>query len=101
MMLRSMYTSLYIWSACDDHDAPRPATSETVSQISLPGDALTLSTLPRIDYEDAFVVASDVTRTAEQWVRAVALDAPRSVRARLYLGWTSLGLKLGPPAPRS
>jgi hypothetical protein len=68
-----------------------------VSQISLPEDARRLSTLARIDYEDAFVVTADVPCTPEQWVRAVLRNAPARVRRRLWLGWTALGLRLGPP----
>jgi hypothetical protein len=69
----------------------------TVAQISLPADARALSTLPRIDYEDAFLVSGAVDRTPQQWVRAVIDDAPARVRARLFLGWLSLGLRLGVP----
>jgi hypothetical protein len=56
-----------------------------------------LSTLSRIDYEDAFAVTADVEHTAEQWVRMVLQDAPANVRRQLWLGWTALGLQLGPP----
>jgi hypothetical protein len=69
----------------------------TVTQVSLPADARALSTLPRIDYEDAFMVNAAVERTPEQWVRAVIDDAPPRVRARLFMGWLALGLKLGLP----
>jgi hypothetical protein len=75
---------------------PRPAT-RAVSQISMPEDARRLSTLARIDYEDAFAVTADVPHTSEQWVRAVLRDAPARVRRQLWLGWTALGLRLGPP----
>jgi hypothetical protein len=68
-----------------------------VTQISLPEDARALSNLPRIDYEDAFAVAADPDHTPQQWVRAVVQDAPPRIRRRLWLGWTALGLKLGPP----
>ncbi len=68
-----------------------------MTQISLPHDARVLSTLPRIDYHDAFAVTADVRQTSEQWIDAVLQDAPASVRRRLWLGWTALGLKLGPP----
>ena len=74
-----------------DEEAP------TVSQISLPSDARALSTLPRIDYEDAFLVSGAIDRTPQQWVRAVIDDAPARVRARLFMGWLSLGLRLGLP----
>ena len=73
------------------------ATTHTVSQISLPEDVRRLSTLSRIDYEDAFAVTADVERAPVEWVRAVVQDAPPRVRRRLWLGWTALGLKLGPP----
>ena len=73
------------------------ATARAVNQISLPDDARTLTTLSRIDYEDAFAFAADVERTAEEWLRAVIDDAPLRVRRRLWLGWIALGLRLGPP----
>jgi Protein of unknown function (DUF2867) len=71
--------------------------SRPVSQISLPADARSLSTLARIDYEDAFIVDAGVERTAEEWVRAVLRDPPLGVRARLVSGWLALGLRLGGP----
>jgi len=72
-------------------------TAPTVSQISPPDDARVLSTLSRIDYADAFAVTTDVQRTPREWARAVVQDAPPHVRRRLWLGWTALGLRLGPP----
>ena len=71
--------------------------SPTVTQVSLPADARALSALPRIDYEDAFVVRGGAERTPRQWASAVIDDAPARVRARLYMGWLGLGLRLGPP----
>src|ERR1700749_527404 len=75
---------------------PTIATDGTVrvSQVSLPPDARSLSTLARVDYGDAFILDAGARRTAEQWVDAVLTDAPLSVRARLLSGWTSLGLNL-------
>ena len=75
----------------------RRPTSVTVRQIALPPDARALSTLSRIDYEDAFAVTAEAQPTAEEWMRAVLYDAPPSVRRGLWLGWTALGVKLGPP----
>lgn len=72
-------------------------TTRTVSQVATPPGARALSTLPRIDYEDAFAVDTDTQRTPEEWVRLVLQGAPPRVRRRLWLGWTALGLKLGPP----
>ena len=37
----------------------------------MPEDARALSTLSRVDYEDAFAVTAEGEHTAEQWVRAV------------------------------
>ena len=77
----------------------RPGRPGQVRQVSLPPDARELSTLARVDYEDAFVVDAGGRRpTAEQWVRAVFDDAPLAVRARLVSGWMGLGLKLGGPS---
>ena len=71
--------------------------SPTVTQISLPDDARALSTLARIDYDDAFMVRGVVDLAPWQWAQAVIDDAPARVRARLYTGWLGLGLRLGPP----
>jgi hypothetical protein len=74
---------------------PRPE----VRQIAVPDSIRSRSTLARIDYADTFVIAGvpPTNRTAEQWCRIVLDGAPRRVRARLVLGWSSLGLRLGPP----
>ena len=74
----------------------RPA-APSVAEISLPADARSLSTLPRIDYVDAFIVTGAGERSPEHWVSAVLREAPPRVRRRLVLGWVALGLKLGPP----
>jgi hypothetical protein len=71
--------------------------TDAVSQVSLPDEARALSSLPRIDYADAFLVDAVVERTPEQWVRAMLEDPPVAVRARLFAGWLALGLMLGPP----
>jgi Protein of unknown function (DUF2867) len=72
-------------------------TTRTVDQIPLPDDARALSTLPRIDYADAFAVTADAQRSATEWVRAVVQDAPLRIRRDLWLGWIALGLKIGLP----
>ncbi|HUA47012.1 MAG TPA: DUF2867 domain-containing protein [Solirubrobacteraceae bacterium] len=76
---------------------PSRVLAPTVSEIPLPPDARALSTLSRIDYADAFTVVGAATRTPQQWLSATVQEAPRRVRRRLVLGWTALGLKLGPP----
>lgn len=68
-----------------------------VSQIAMPDDVRALSTLARIDYTDTFMVDRSLGADAEQAARAVIDDAPADVRARLYAGWTALGLTLGTP----
>jgi hypothetical protein len=68
-----------------------------VAEIPLPADARRLSTLSRIDYADSFTVIDAGQRSPEKWVSAVLRDAPPRVRRRVVLGWTALGLKLGPP----
>jgi hypothetical protein len=78
-----------------------PATVQEpgrVRQVELPAQARALSTLPRIDYHDAFAVeaARGQGRTAEQWARAVLEDAPLATRRALTRGWFALGLRLGP-----
>jgi hypothetical protein len=71
-------------------------SSGRVRQVTLRSAARTLSTLPRIDYDDAFLVEIDPTheRTGEQWARAVLEDAPMAMRRQLRWGWFALGLKL-------
>lgn len=73
-------------------------TPGTVHQIALPPDARALSTLSRIDYEDAFLVEiGESQRTGEQWARAILEGAPSVLRSRLRWSWAALGLKLSEP----
>jgi hypothetical protein len=76
-------------------------TPGPISQIPLPAEVRAISTLARIDYDDAFLVqtGSAQDRTAEQWAHAMLDDAPASTRAMLSRGWASLGLRLGPGQP--
>lgn len=79
------------------HEGPGEPRSR-VREVSLPADMRALAALERIDYTDAFVVEGVPARTAEQWARAVLEDTPPpGKRARLVLGWTALGLRLGSP----
>ncbi len=77
--------------------ADRVVLPGRVRQVLLPADARALSTLARVDYEDAFIVEAGGERTAEQWTREVFDHAPLAVRARLVSGWVGLGLKLDAP----
>jgi hypothetical protein len=69
-----------------------------VRQLTVPSAARTLSTLSRIDYEDAFRIEGIAgrVRTGEQWARFVVEDAPATVRAKLVCGWSALGLNVRP-----
>jgi hypothetical protein len=78
----------------------RAGAAGQARQVGLPPAARALSTLSRIDYEDAFFVRSGPDRTGEQWARAVLEGAPQRVRARLLRGWCLLGLRLGSPRSR-
>lgn len=85
---------------------PRPsATAErSVRRVALPPAARRLSTLPRIDYADAFHLShgSPGARTGEQWARATLEGAPAAVREQLRRGWSLIGLRLDDaPAHRS
>jgi hypothetical protein len=67
-------------------------------QVDVPQEARALSTLPRVDYEDAFVAGTEGAPdlTAEQWARAMLEDAPLATRRALRWTWLALGLRLGP-----
>jgi hypothetical protein len=58
-----------------------------------------LSTLGRVDYEDAFAVEVETPgiRSAEQWFRMILEDASIGMRLRLLWGWSMIGLKVGFP----
>lgn len=76
----------------------RPSsTPARVHQVPVPAAARALGTLPRVDYEDAFLVEIGPThgRTGEQWAPAILEGAPMGMRRRLRWGWFALGLQLG------
>ncbi len=68
-----------------------------VRQVAVPPAARAISTLPHVDYEDAFLVeiGSAQDRTAEQWARAILEEAPLIMRSALRWAWSALGLQLG------
>jgi hypothetical protein len=81
------------------YPSDRPAEAPgRVRQTVLPAGTRELSTLARIDYEDAFLVDIGLAqdRTAEQWARETLEAAPVSTRRALTRGWSGLGLRLGP-----
>jgi hypothetical protein len=67
-----------------------------VRQVAVPPATRARSTLPRIDYEDAFLLETGEAagRTGEGWARAILEEAPGSVQRMLRRGWFALGLKL-------
>jgi hypothetical protein len=68
-----------------------------VRQVAPPLAARALSTLPRIDYADAFLVETGAVgdRTGEQWARQTLEGATAGTRRSLSRGWSALGLRLG------
>jgi hypothetical protein len=70
----------------------------TVRQIPLPVDSRKRTTLPRLDYTDCFLIASDRVEelTAEQWARQMLEAAPAWWQHALPRGWHTLGLEHGP-----
>jgi hypothetical protein len=64
-------------------------------QVTVPDDVRELSTLPRIDYADTFLVETSAHPewTAVRWAKAVLEEAPASTRAQLLSGWLALGLR--------
>jgi len=75
---------------------PDADTRAAVRQIAVPAEARALSTLPGIDYEDAFAVdvGPPQRRTAEQWARTMLELAPADERRSLLTGWSAIGLKV-------
>jgi hypothetical protein len=63
----------------------------------MPPSARVLSTFPRADYEDAFLLDIDHVekRTGEQWARATLENAPLAWRRFLPWAWLALGLRHG------
>ncbi|WP_157006935.1 hypothetical protein [Agromyces laixinhei] len=86
-----------------------PDTSRTphmAHEIQVPPEVRALSTLSRIDYQNAVLVETDtrpdsaLQRTAEQWARAALEDAPAEIRRTLTQQWTArFGLQLEPAHP--
>jgi Protein of unknown function (DUF2867) len=86
-----------VTAGTDSHpNDPHVEAVGRVRQVTLPPAARALSTLSRVDYEDAFLVETGPApdRTGEQWARAILEDAPMSTRNALSRGWSALGLRL-------
>jgi hypothetical protein len=74
--------------------------ADTVSEVAVPADALALSTLPRVDYSDAFRVelSGGPSLSGEEWARETLEGASPKARRELSRGWPLLGLKMAPVA---
>ncbi len=68
---------------------------QSVRQVDVPSGIRDLSTLPTIDYADAFLVDTSAHGdwTPERWAIAVLEEAPPETRSQLLAGWSALGLK--------
>jgi hypothetical protein len=77
--------------------ARSPLARGGVRQVAPPPSVRALSTLARVDYDDAafLEIGPHDSRTAERWARAILEDAPPVTRRALRRGWFALGLKLG------
>jgi hypothetical protein len=76
------------------HRTPAGHAGRVVRPIALPGRARSLTALPRLDYTDSFLVATERPRdlTAHEWARVILEEAPPFWRRRLPGGWHALGL---------
>jgi hypothetical protein len=63
-------------------------------RVAVTAAARALCTMSHIDYEDAFLVEAGAAQepTASDWVKAVLEDAPTTVKTKLMLGWSAIGL---------
>jgi hypothetical protein len=73
--------------------------ADMVREVEVPADALALSTLPRVDYMDAFRVdlPGGPALSGEEWARETLEGASSETRRSLRRGWPLIGLKLAPP----
>jgi uncharacterized protein DUF2867 len=65
-----------------------------VRQIDVPQHVREFSTLPTVDYADAFLVdaSGHPARSPHDWAVTVLEQAPLATRTRLLAGWSALGL---------
>jgi hypothetical protein len=67
-----------------------------VRQVEVPEEARTLTSLRRVDYEDAFLLPLPrvADRDAQGWAREVLERAPEGQRRKVLSGWAALGFEL-------
>jgi hypothetical protein len=70
--------------------------SDDVRQVEVPPSARALSTLPCIDYCDAFLFDEGAPHDERpDWlIREILEGAPLAVRTQLLTGWSTIGLKV-------
>ena len=73
--------------------------SSSVREVAFPPSFRALTTLPRVDYTDAFILTTPAgaDRMGVEWARALVEDAPAETQRMLRRGWFALGLRLGSP----
>jgi hypothetical protein len=73
--------------------------TDRARQVPLPPAARALCSLPRIDYEDAFVAETDraMELSAKDWARRILEGAPTRFKVTAPATWFALGLKHGLP----
>ena len=73
--------------------------SSSVREVAFPPSFRALTTLPRVDYTDAFILTTPAgaDRMGVEWARALVEDAPAETRRMLRRGWCALGVRLGSP----
>lgn len=64
--------------------------------VDVPESVRALSALPEIDYADLFTVATDASRTPEQWARRMFGDVPSIGERVIWRGLLGLRLESSP-----
>ncbi len=83
---------------------PAMLRARPVREIAVPPAARALTTLPRVDYEEAFLLdfRGARERPPDEVARAILEGSPPALRRALWLGWSALGLRLSSTrSPRS
>jgi hypothetical protein len=74
------------------------AAEIAVREVEVPADASALSSLPRVDYRDAFRLEfpDGPELSGEEWAREMLLGASPETRKSLRRAWPLIGLKMAP-----
>jgi hypothetical protein len=73
--------------------------TDRVREVEMPAEVPALTTLARVDYQDAFRVEAPEAagHSGEEWARAALEGAPATMQSTLRRGWAAIGLKLDSP----